>query len=140
MNRKYLGNISLKIVTLILALVVWFYIVGELNEYPFSDEMLKINFSNPLITKVVPIQLNMVGTPPGGFKIDQSKVEFSPKELVMIGPKKLLERIQYIKTVPIDLKEYSKSNNITAALEPVFGARPSREGLIEIKIPVEKAE
>ena len=78
------------------------------------DTRLKVNIKNPSInlfidkkiSKLLPIKEVLQGTLPAGYKMGGVGVE--PKNLVVVGAKTDVDKLQYIQTEPIDISGLEK--------------------------------
>lgn len=68
----------------------------------------------PIIDKLIPIEPVLLGQPAKGFM--QSKLILEPDSVIAKGPRSMLERINIIRTQPIDISNQVKSLQTTIDL------------------------
>jgi len=139
--RIILNNFRLKAIALILALVVWFYIVGELNRG--SEEELKllqqILPTQETAAKKLTIRPIFIGKPRWGYEVAKDKVAVIPEYCIVVGAKKLLDRTRFTYTMPIDVNGLHKSFTKSVPLSPIAPGIYMEETLVQVTVPIEKA-
>lgn len=140
LKKFFTQNIALKIIALILALALWFYIVNELNkgseeEVQFLKRILP---SEGVVGKKLIIRPIFVGKPRPGFFIDHKKAVVVPEYCIVVGTKELLGKIRFAYTMPIDVVGASKSFTKSVALNPIAPGIYMEETLVQVMVPVEK--
>lgn len=134
-------NVGLKIITLFLALICWFYIVKELNKGSEEETQLlsKILPGQAIGAKKLVIRPIFVGKPRWGFQIDKEKVAVSPEYCIVVGSTEMLEKARFIYTMPIDVNGASKSFTRSVPLSPIATGIYMEETLVQVVIPVQKS-
>lgn len=90
-----------------------------------------------LITRRLPIRVDIEGEPATGFQVQVDKVSVTPNVSLVTGPESILKKLAYIRTVPIDVVGRTRTFVKKAALEPITGQKPMKEDdLIEVTIPI----
>ncbi|PIU41515.1 MAG: hypothetical protein COS99_05025 [Candidatus Omnitrophica bacterium CG07_land_8_20_14_0_80_42_15] len=138
-----LSNIYLKVFSLVLAVTLWFYMRGELSRITLEEEMgLKSGIVPYRITaKIFPVALDITGKVASNCRIIEDKIVITPAVCSVMGPEGLLNKIKVIKTMPIDISEYTKNSTIQVSLRsPAMGVRVI-DRFVTVSIPiVEKIE
>jgi len=139
-KKFFSENLLLKVISLILALGLWFYIVNELNKGTEQDRRLikKVLPAENMVAKKLPIRPVFMGSPRRGYEIIKEKVIVIPDFCIVVGTKGLLERVKYVYTVPIDVAGKDKPFNLTIALDPISTGIFMEETVVQVTIPIEK--
>lgn len=144
---KFLGkavteNLLLKVVSLFLAVWMWFYVVSELNKGSVDDRLAiqKLLPSYGMITKKLLIRPIVVGRPRPGYRIIEEKIVAVPDYCIVVGPRKILENLKYIYTLPIDATGSSRVLTVTVPLKPIASGIYMEETLVTATIPIERAD
>ncbi len=91
-----------------------------------------------LISKWLPIKVNIKGEAAEGYRVVKDKIRFNPNISLVKGPEKLLENLEFIYTSPIEVTGYIRSFTQRVSLQPfVKGQLPSLD-TIEVDIPIEE--
>lgn len=134
-------NSGLKLIALILALVLWFYVVNELNKGSEVDRQFlnKVLPSDGVMAKKLTIKPVFIGTPRSGFSIDSKKAVIVPEYCIVVGQKDLLSRTRFAYTMPIDVRGISKPFTKSVPLNPIAPGIFMEETLVQVTVPVEKS-
>jgi len=84
--------------------------------------------------KMVPVRAVIVGNPEKGFII--RSIELDPSKINIEGAKKELDRIQIIKTEPIDIEGIKENISIQAKIDPEGKIFRSDKDTINVKIEI----
>ncbi|MCX5677612.1 MAG: YbbR-like domain-containing protein [Candidatus Omnitrophica bacterium] len=133
-------NVWLKIGSLLLALVLWFYVVNELHKGSEEDRQFlnKILPSEGLSAKKLSIKPILTGTPPRGYMADSRKAVVAPDYCIVVGTKDLLSKIRFAYTMPIDVRGVTKSFTRSVPLNPIAPGIYMEETLVQVTVSVEK--
>lgn len=133
-------DFGLKITALILALILWFYVVDELNKGSAEDRQFlnKVLPQEGVVAKRLPIKPVFVGTPRFGFTVDNRNVVIVPDFCIVVGSKELLSRIKFAYTMPIDVRGMSKPFSRSVPISPIAPGIYMEETLVQITVPVER--
>jgi len=130
----------MKIISLILALALWFYIVNELKKG--SDEerqfLKKVLPSEGVVAKKLTIKPMFIGKPRRYYIIDNKKVVVVPEYCIVVGTKELLGKIKYAYTTPIKVGGIRKTFTTAVPLNPIAPGVYMEETLVQVTVPVEK--
>jgi YbbR domain-containing protein len=140
-KNAFTVNAWLKFVALILALMLWFYVVNELNKGTEEEKQFfnKVLPSGGMAAKKLSIKPVFVGSPKQGYIIDPRKAIVVPEYCIVVGSRELLSKIRFANTMPIDVKGSYKPFTKSVALNPLAPGVYSEETLVEVTVPVEKA-
>jgi|GEM_PF-967717 hypothetical protein len=133
-------HILLKVLSLVLALLSWFYIVSELNKGP-NEELALLKRLSPgenMVAKKLMIIPVFVGKPAWGNIVRRDQAVMVPDYCVVMGTRNDLGKVKAAYTVPIDLKRASKTFTTQAALSPIAPGVYMEETLVEVTVPIEK--
>ncbi len=218
MSRKLISwlvnNWALKLVSLILAIGFWFYVVGEesieftktipieilspnekLSIIKSSNSFLEVTFQSPRhlfsalssanitarhkiqgaekageysfnvqssdfslpapeirITKIFPLYITVtldemivkklsvtvdrVGDPAFGYRVDEKIIDLDPNAVLVEGPKAVLEKMDTIKTEPIQLVGRVRSFRRTVRIHQGLELKIVGDGITEVQIPI----
>ena len=133
-------HLLLKALSLVLALLVWFYIVNELNKGSNEElELLKkMRPGEGIVAKKLIIVPVFIGKPSWGNVVRRDQVTVAPEYCMAMGPKNVIGNIRSAYTVPIDLKRASKPFIAQAALNPISPGVYMEETLVQVTVPIEK--
>ena len=133
-------HLFLKLLSLMLALLAWFYIVNELNKGSNEElELLKkMRPSEGMVAKKLTIKPILIGRTSRGNNVMRDEVVIVPDYCVVMGSKKALSKVKSAYTMPIDLKGASKTFTAQVALNPIAPGVYMEETLVQVTIPIEK--
>jgi len=136
-----LNNTGLKLLSLVLAVVVWFYINGELNRLALEEGMgLKGGFPYKVAAKALPIVVDIRGKVIPGYQVGQEAILIRPQVCNAIGVKRLLDKVEFIKTVPVDISEYTKTLTVRLSLESPAKGIKLVDKYVTVVIPIDKVK
>ena len=92
-----------------------------------------------VIVKKLAVQVELVGEPAYGYRVDQEAIELDPNAVLVEGPKAILEKMDTIKTEPIQLVGRVRSFRRTVRARPLPEIRVVGDSVTEVQIPI-KAE
>ena len=137
-RKFFTKNIGLKFTALILALALWFYVVGELKKGN-EEERQFLNSVLPqegIAAKKLSIMPVFIGTPRYGFMINHAKAVVVPEYCIVVGTKDLLGKVRFIYTMPIDVSGASKPFTKSVALNPRAPGIYMEETLVQVTVAV----
>jgi len=136
-----LNNSGLKILALIIAVVTWFYITGELNRLALEESMgIRGGMPYKIAAKTLPIVVDVRGGVVPGYRLSKDKILVTPQVCNVIGVKRLLDRIDFIKTVPVNVSEYTKTITLRVSLESPAKGIKLVDRYVTAVIPIEKVK
>ncbi len=138
--KLFTKNAGLKLVALVLALVIWFYVVNELNKGSEVDRQFlnKVLPSDTVMAKKLVIKPVFIGTPRSGYVVDNKKAIIVPEYCIVVGQKELLSRTRFAYTMPIDVRGISKPFTKSVPLNPIAPGIFMEETLVQVTIPIER--
>ena len=133
-------HLVLKILSLILSLLIWFYIVNELNKGSNEELQIlrKMRPGESIVARKLMIKPVLVGRPYSGYDVKHDQVVAVPENCMVVGPKDALAKIKFAYTMPIDVKKASKSFTVSVPLSPIAPGVYIEEMLVQVTVPVEK--
>ena len=139
-KELFTKHLLLKFLSLMLALLAWFYIVNELNKGPNEElELLKkMRPGESMMAKKLMISPIFVGKPSWGNSVRRDQVVVVPEYCIVMGPRNVLGKVKSAYTIPIDLKRISKTFTAQVALSPIAPGVYTEEMLVQVTVPVEK--
>lgn len=142
MKNWLLKNFWLKAISLALAVITWFYVVGELSHTPGEERLpFWVGYAPGNVIKQVQITPIIKGQPAENYILRTDKITIKPDATFIIGPKRIVDKLVSLKTVPIDITSQSKTYNVTVPLESLKGIRfYGAGGIVDITIPIEKSQ
>jgi len=139
--RKFFSeNLTIKLLSLFIAIVAWIYIVGELGkgaleQQKFLEKMLP---TYGTVAKNLPIKPRLVGKPRRRFRVVEDKILVLPEDCIVVGPKKTLDGIEEIYTVPIDVSDQNETFTKSIPLKPIASGVYFEETVVMVTVPIEK--
>lgn len=142
MKNWLLKNFWLKAISLALAIITWFYVVGELRRTPGEERLpFWVGYAPGNLIKQVQITPIIKGLPAAGYILRADKITIKPDATFIIGSRRLVDRLVSLTTVPIDITGQTKTYNVTVPLESIKGVRfYGAGGIVDITIPIEKSQ
>ena len=89
-----------------------------------------------VIVKKLTVQVDFMGDPAYGYRVDQEGIELDPNAVLIEGPKAVLEKMNMIKTEPIQLVGRVRSFRRTVRIQQVPELRVVGDGITEVQIPI----
>lgn len=134
-------NLWLKVISLVLAIITWFYVVGELSHAPGEERLpFWVGYAPGNVIKQVQITPIINGQPAENHILRTDKITIKPDATFIIGPKRIVDKIVSLKTVPIDITSQSRTYSVTVPLESIKGVRfYGAGGIVDVTIPIEKS-
>lgn len=142
MKQLIVANFWLKILALFLAIIVWLYVVGELNKGSPEESALFFRIMPFRVSaKEVPIKVALVGKPLNGYQILAETVTVKPAAYAILAPSSIVKKIEYVTTEDIDIGEFTKSVVKEVKLKPIGGGVTlDKNFIVKVVIPVHKIE
>ena len=139
-KKFFTENIWLKVGSLFLALVLWFYIVNELNKGSEEDRQFlnKVLPSEGVVAKKLTIKALLAGTPKWGYTVDPRKAVIVPEYCIVVGTRQLLSKIRFAYTTQIDVGNVSRPFTKSVPLNPIAPGVYMEETLVQVTVPIEK--
>jgi YbbR-like protein len=134
-------NFLAKFVALFLAVATWFYVFDIVNDESFPSK--KESFEEILekyrfMSKDLDVKPVYMGKSPEGYKVLFEKVTINPPVISVVGPEKLLEKIEELKTDRIELGEYTRSVTLKTKLHSDSRTLKFEDKMVEVYLPVER--
>lgn len=140
-KNAILNNSGLKILALIIAVVTWFYITGELNRLTLEESMgIRGGMPYKIAAKTLHVVVDVRGSVVPGYRMNKDKILVTPQVCNVIGVKRLLDRLDFIKTIPINVKEYTKTITLRVSLESPAKSIKLVDKYVTVVIPIEKVK
>ncbi len=141
MKNLILNNLGLKLLALFLAFATWFYVVVELQKGTIEErQALQRILPYRIISKRLPVKLNLTGEPPEGYAVEYDKITIDPAECVMVGPRSLLEKLSSVKTRIIDISGHTRMFAKDVSIVPPMKGIDIKDRFIKVTIPISKVE
>lgn len=140
LKRFFTENLALKFIALILALALWFYVVGELNKGSEEEKRFlnKVLPQEETVAKKLMIRPVLVGKLRHGYVVDSGKVVVAPEYCIVVGARELLNGARFAYTMPIDVNGMSKSFMKSVPLNPIAPGIYMEETLVQVTVPIMK--
>ena len=141
LRNIFTKNVGLKAAALVIAVILWFYIVGELNKGSEEERQFlsKVLPAGGMVAKKLSIKPVFIGSPKSGYTIDARRAIVAPEYCIVVGSRDMLSKIRFAHTMPIDVRGVSKSFSKSVALSPIAPGVYSEETLVEVMVPIEKS-
>lgn len=137
----FFKNLGLKFISLILALTIWFYVVGELNKGSEEERQFlrRVLPSQSLVAKKLTIRPVFIGKPRDGFELAQTRMVILPEYCIVVGSGDMLGKIRSAYTMPIDLNGVYRTFTKSVPLNPIAPGIYMEETLVQVTVPIEKS-
>ena len=106
----FTSNTTLKLVSLLLAIIMWFFVkaVTTENRGPAQSSssilhLLGLVSKTAMMERNLDVRLVLTGQLPAGYEIERTNVV--PRIVRIKGPKTLVESLAVVETLPIDLTD-----------------------------------
>src|SRR3989338_7685467 len=141
LRRLITHNFWLKVLSLALAIVTWFYVTWQLEKAKREQETALFSMIHyDIILRALPIEVTIAGKPKDGYEVKEKGITIEPKECLIVGPKNILTDVKTAKTLPLDISGYSKDLDKRVSLAPLAGGIISQDEFIKVHIPIVKKE
>lgn len=137
-GRIIINNIGLKVLSLILACITWFY-VFELTKGDSEKTVLqKLILSTSYVYKKILIRPVFTGSIQNGYRLVEADIKVSPDAILAFAPARILSKKEFVNTQPIDLSEHTKSKTIEVELESILPTIKPEKIEVQVYLPIEK--
>lgn len=135
-----LHNIVIKTVSLILAVLTWIYIAGQLYKEELAKEkeapsIIKVS-GEKLIVKRLPIYVNIEGAPAEGYQVALDKIVIKPSYSVVAGPPDAIKDLSHITTEPVNIEGADNAIRRAVKLTEIPNCKFGYEKLVSVTVPV----
>ncbi|MEI8176626.1 MAG: YbbR-like domain-containing protein [Candidatus Omnitrophota bacterium] len=142
MKKLIVENFWIKVFSLLLAMIMWLYVVGELNKGTPEEKAI---FGRILPYKLeaveVPVKVTLIGKPIAGYRVLNDRIVIKPSTCLIMGPKSMIKDIPYVTTEDIDLSEFTRSVVRQVRLKQVGpGISLEKDFFITVVVPITKIE
>ena len=139
-KKFFSENLPLKLLSLVFALAAWIYIVGELGKGALEQQKFleKIFPTYGTIAKNLPIEPRLIGAPRRRFEVVEDKILVVPKDSIVVGPKRIIEGITSVPTIPIDVNDQYETFTKSVPLKPIAPGVYFEETVVMVTVPIEK--
>lgn len=132
-------NFWFKMLALLLAILTWFYVVGEVKKGNDTDSQgYYSSFAYKLGSRKIPVKPIFVNSPAKGYRIAEERTEIIPSEVMVIGPRQFLDKVENVTTKPIDVGENTKTFSVVTGLAPIGRLILPDDSSVTVKVFVEK--
>jgi len=134
------NNFMLKVIALVLAMLTWSYIGGQLYKQSIAKgkeapSIIKVS-GEKLIVKTLPIYVNIEGNPAPGYRIVLDKIVTNPSNSVVAGPPEVIKELSYITTQPVVIEAANSTVKRNLELSPIPNCKIGYEGKVRIAVPI----
>lgn len=140
MRMQTTNNIWLKVLSLMLAIITWFYVADTLSKNAEEKNRISSLMHYNLVVKDLPVKPNIQGKVPDGYRIEKNAIKIEPQSSLISLPKELFEYIEFLKTEPIDVSSRTKTFSVNAGLEGLFNLKVHSDKIFKVIIPIQKEE
>ena len=91
-----------------------------------------------IIVQKLEVEPNFLGEPAFGYHLDSSQVQLDPRSVLVEGPKGQLEKMEKMKTQPLDVVGRVRSFRKTVRLAEEPGLKVLSESWIDVYVPIEE--
>lgn len=142
MKKIIIKNFWLKALALFLAVIIWLYVVGELDKGTLEEKAVFDQFiPYKLTAKQVPIKIDLIGKPHEGYRVLNDSISIKPSHCVILASKNLLKSINYVMTEEIDVSVVTRSIAKQVRIRPMAaGISFEKDFMVNVLVPIEKVE
>ncbi|MFH1868225.1 MAG: YbbR-like domain-containing protein [Candidatus Omnitrophota bacterium] len=138
----FVNNFSIKLISLILALLTWAYIGGQLYRKSLSTDeetpsIIKVSGEN-LTVKRLPISVNIEGEPAYGYRVAFDRIVISPSYSVVAGPQEIIKEHTHITTEPVNVAGENSLLKKRVRLNPIPGCKIGHDGDVRVTVPISR--
>ncbi|MBN1406018.1 MAG: hypothetical protein JW946_05820 [Candidatus Omnitrophica bacterium] len=135
-------NLLIKIAALILAVLVWAYIAGQIYmQSPIKEDASSTTVAlsdEGIIVKKLPVHVNIIGTPEDKYRVAIERIKVQPAECVVTGPFKDVENLSSVTTEPISVQGAARSIRQKASIKEIAGCKMNKDRNFYVIIPIVK--
>lgn len=91
-----------------------------------------------IIVQKLEVEPVFLGEPAIGYRLDPAKIQLDPRSVLVEGPKSQLEKVDKIKTQPIDVVGRVRSFRKTVRLAEEPGLKLLSESWVDVYLPIEE--
>lgn len=141
-GKWVLNNFWLKAISLIFALITWFYVVNIIEDTTGTKTILAkfIPSYSRMISKKLFIKAVFTGELQAGYKLKMNDVKIDPPFFIVAGPRHVMNKVEKLETVPIDISKYKKTVINEVQIAPVAPSVDTEKLLVRVIVPIEKIE
>ncbi len=133
------NNLGLKILALALAIATWFYVNHELTKLKTGEERAIVSMLQyDMVSKKLPVQLTIVGEVQEGYELITEAITVEPEAIVVVGPDNILDEVTSVRTVPVDISEYTQDIIKQLELAPIARGIALKDSIVNVYIPIVK--
>lgn len=103
-----------------------------------EPEVIQVKVDEMILQKIE-IEPVFLGEPAFGYRLDPLRVQLDPRSTLVEGPKGQIEKIEKIKTQPIDVVGRVRSFRKTVRLAEEPGLKIVSESIVDAYVPIEEA-
>ena len=140
---KVLNNFLLKIFSLILAVVTWFYVFDLVNtdsaagkKETLEQVLERYNFT----AKEVPVRPVFSGASPQGYRVVYENIKLVPPSVVVFGPFESVDAAREVRTDKIDISEYTRSTKLTLGIHTDVKFLRLKDKVADVYLPIERLQ
>lgn len=136
------NNFAIKAISLILALLSWAYIGGQLYRKTLSTgeevpSLIRVS-GEKLIVKRVPISINIEGEPAAGHRVLFDRIVISPSYSIVAGPLEVVTDLSHLTTEPVSVAGANSSIKKRVKLEPIANCKIGYDGDVRVTVPISR--
>jgi len=138
-----LNNFWLKIISLVFAVVTWFYVVAMIQDAEGGKKTIfaKIVPSyNVMASKKLYVKAIFIGSLPDGYELKMDEVTIEPPFIVIAAPRQIINNIERLETLPINISRYKKTVIYEAQIAPIHESIDASKMTVVVTIPIGKIE
>lgn len=102
-----------------------------------QPEVILVKIDEMIVQKLQ-VEPVFLGEPAFGYRLDRERVQLDPSSILVEGPKSQLEKLDKIKTQPIDIVGRVRSFRKTVRIAEVPGLKLLSESLVDAYVPVQE--
>jgi len=134
------NNFLAKIISLILAVLTWFYVFDLINSDAFyqKKESGEDIFSRyKFVVKEVAVKPVFTGKVREGYTINFDEIKIEPPKIAVFGPEEAIGGVKELRTDKIDLAEYTKNTNLRLGVNSDTKYLRIKNNAVNVYLPVE---
>jgi len=140
LGNIFFNNFLAKIISLILAILTWFYVFDLINSDSFHQKKESVEdiFSRyKFVIREVAVKPVFTGKVREGYEINFDNVKIDPQKIAVFGPEEAIGGVKELRTDKIDLAEYTKNANLRLGVNSDTKFLRIKNNAVNVYLPVE---
>lgn len=138
MKKWFANNMGLKILSLFLAIFVWFYVSQFIKHGIVARAPVSILKTPEIVSKYLLVEPRIKGEPAKGYRVVSEKITVTPYKTLVVGPESLLQDVNKVYTRPVDIEGEKRTVKKKVPIESIEETKIGEVELVDVEIPIER--